>query len=53
MIHEDRNVVRATIGQLIFELPPTIWRIIRKIENAEAALPPSKIYIYLFLIIVR
>jgi hypothetical protein len=46
MIHEDRNVEttpNGNFGQLIFELPPTIRRIVRKIEflskkiiNAEA-----------------
>jgi hypothetical protein len=55
MIYEDRNVAttpKANFGQLIFELPATIRRIVRRIEslskkiiNAEAALSFNNIYI--------
>jgi hypothetical protein len=48
MIHDDLNVAttqKANFGQLIFELPPTIRRIVRRVEsvskkiiNAEATI---------------
>jgi hypothetical protein len=53
MIHEDRNVAttpKANFGKLIFELPPTIRRMVwrveslsKKIINAEAAISFKKI----------
>jgi hypothetical protein len=36
MIHEDRNVAatqKVNLGQDIFQLPPTIRRIVRRIES--------------------
>jgi hypothetical protein len=56
MIHEDRNFAttpNANFGQLIFELPPTIRRILRRVEslskkiiNTVAAISFNKIYIF-------
>jgi hypothetical protein len=57
MIHEDRKVAatpKVNFGQVIFQLPPTIRRGVRRIEslskkiiNAEAAISFNNIYMYI------